>query len=301
MDEVELTGVQAAPGGKRAEEPAVIVGLDGRDHDADALALGLTLVRALGGSLVLAHVIPPPPLGRGMTGYALEARRDGRALLERAVEEAGVPAHPELLETWPVPYALTELAQDQRAGMLVLASSHRGKLGRIVPGGVASHLLSRAPCPVAVAPVGYAGRGAAEVALVGAAYDGTSEADLALEAAAAAALRLGVPLRLYHAMHAVSEDPAWDEFRACMRRYAQGVVDAGLQRVPPQLSARGVVLEGDAAETIAAAAESERVDLLFVGSRGLGPLREALLGGFCGALLTVARCPLVIVPAGAAA
>jgi hypothetical protein len=41
--------------------------------------------------------------------------------------------------------------------------------------------------------------------------------------------------------------------------------------------------------------------MLFVGSRGYGPLREALFGGVAGALLIAARCPLVIVSGSAQA
>jgi nucleotide-binding universal stress UspA family protein len=58
------------------------------------------------------------------------------------------------------------------------------------------------------------------------------------------------------------------------------------------------VLEGDVAEAIAETAHEDDVGLLFAGSRGYGPLREALLGGVGGALLQTARCPLVIIPRG---
>lgn len=136
------------------------------------------------------------------------------------------------------------------------------------------------------------------ISQVGVAYDATGESDVALAAAADAASRLGVPLRLYHAMHEISTDPAWDKFRGHMTDYAQDVLDAGLTRLSPDLEAMSSVLEGDVAEVIANASRGDGADLLYVGSRGYGPLREALLGGVAGALLHTTHIPLVIFPRG---
>ena len=46
------------------------------------------------------------------------------------------------------------------------------------------------------------------------------------------------------------------------------------------------------------AAESERVDLMVVGSRGYGPRAAVLLGGVTDTLLTKAACPMVVLPRG---
>ena len=277
----------------------VIVGLDGREHDADALALAESLQASLGGGLLLAHVVPPAPPGKGMIECERLERQQGRELLTRASANLGDGADTQLVEPSPAARGLTWLAAKRRASMLVLGSSHRGTVGRIVPGGVASHLLACAPCAIAVAPVGYANQPRASISQIGIAYDGTGESDLALAAAAGAASRLSVPLRLYHAMHEISNDPAWEKFREYMEDYAQGILDAGLKQVPPGVEATSTVVEGEVAATIVEAAAGNDAGLLFVGSRGYGPLREALFGGIAGALLHSARCPLVIVPRSA--
>jgi nucleotide-binding universal stress UspA family protein len=313
MDEFALSSADSGTGALTGEEPAtdlvgsapatqdrsVIVGLDGREHDADALALGRSLQTSLGGGLVLAHVIPPAPLGRGMIESERLERHEGQELLARASANLGDGTDTELVEPCPPASGLSRLAAERHASMLVLGSSHRGTVGRIVPGGVASHLLGRAPCAIAVAPVQYAKRAQASISAIGVAYDGTSEADLALTEAAGAATRLGVPLHLYHAMHEIPKDPAWDKFRAFMTDFGRGILDAGLNQLPPGVEATSSVLAGDVAEVIAEAASSDDVALLYVGSRGYGPLREALFGGVGGGLLQCARCPLVIVPRGA--
>src|SRR5689334_11112719 len=99
-DGVAVEQAQAGAVRRQADagERTVVVGLDGRGHDADALALARTLQAARDGRLMLAHVVPPPPLGRGMTEYAVEARRDGRELLARAARECGPSSQTELVE-----------------------------------------------------------------------------------------------------------------------------------------------------------------------------------------------------------
>jgi nucleotide-binding universal stress UspA family protein len=234
----------------------VIVGLDRRPHDSDAVALAQLLNAALGGTLLFAHI-------------------PGR-------------------ESAPV--GLSRLAQSWSAEILVLGSSHRGPVGRIVPGGVASRVLTSPPCTIAVAPLGYSNSPPAAVRAVAVAYDTTRAAEIALREASAGALRLGVPLILYHATYPVPADPAWDEFRGHIRSFAQAIVDSGLRSVPPDVEASGRVLEGHVAEVVAEAASHDDVGLLYVGSRGYGPLREALVGGVAGGLLQQSRVPLVIVP-----
>lgn len=310
MNQLRLNSTSVEPSARTGEESTthlassplgthdstVIVGLDGREHDADALALAQSLQASLGGSLLLAHVVPPAPPGKGMIECERLERQQGRELLTRTSANLDDGADTQLVEPCPPPLGLSRLAAKRGASILVLGSSHRGTVGRILPGGVASHLLARAPCAIAVAPVGYAKQPQAPILRIGVAYDGTSESDLALAAAAGAASRLSVSLRLYHAMHEISNDPAWDKFRHYMEDYARRILDAGRKRLPPGLEATSTVLEGDVAATIVEAASGDDVGLLFVGSRGYGPLREALLGGVAGALLHTARCPLVIVP-----
>jgi len=293
----EVSESRAASHSPVVGKASVIVGLDGREHDADALALGRFLQAALGGGLLLAHVIPPGPPGQGRLALESLERRDGQELLAKSAERLGSASiETQLVEPCPAAPGLSRLAVERGASMLVLGSSHRGAVGRIVPGGVASHLLAHAPCAIAVAPVGYATRAQTSISRIGVAYDATTESDLALAAAAAAAATLGVPIHLYHAMHEISKDPAWDKFRGHIEEFAQGILDTGIRQLRPGVEVTGGVLEGDVADVIAQAATSDDVALLYVGSRGYGPLREALFGGVAGALLQTAHCPLVIVP-----
>lgn len=274
----------------------VMVGLDGRAHDADALALAGWLQAALPGRILLVHVCPPAPPGRGMAESEALEQGEGRELLIRAAEAVGGAPESELIEPMSPADGLSRLARERRAEILVLGSSHRGAVGQIVPGSVASQLLSHAPCAIAVAPVGFAKHAAGPVTRIGVAYDTTQAADLALHAAADASRRLGVPLHLYHAFYPAPKGPGWDAFRGHMGEFARSILDCGLQKLPPDVEATAHVLEGHVAEALSEATERDHVDLLYVGSRGYGPLREAVVGGVAGGLLHTSRVPLVIVP-----
>jgi nucleotide-binding universal stress UspA family protein len=61
------------------------------------------------------------------------------------------------------------------------------------------------------------------------------------------------------------------------------------------------VVVGYAAERLADLADDEGADMLVVGSRGRGAFKAALLGSVSTSLIGVARCPVLVVPPGAAA
>ncbi len=63
------------------------------------------------------------------------------------------------------------MAED--AALIVLGSTHTGRLGRVRPGSTGERLLLGAPCAVAVAPHGYRTRLDPALTRIGAAYDGS--------------------------------------------------------------------------------------------------------------------------------
>lgn len=61
------------------------------------------------------------------------------------------------------------------------------------------------------------------------------------------------------------------------------------------VSVEAVVLEGDVAESIVDYAQKGGFDMIVMGSRGLGRLKEMVLGGTSSNVLHNAKCPVVIV------
>jgi nucleotide-binding universal stress UspA family protein len=58
------------------------------------------------------------------------------------------------------------------------------------------------------------------------------------------------------------------------------------------------VVAGFAAERLADLADEEAAELIVVGSRGRGAFKAAFLGSVSTSLIGVARCPVLVVPAG---
>lgn len=179
----------------------IVVGYDGRPQGRDALALGSSLARALDAPLIVAAVYPSEDV---LSPLSPEQRR---ASAERLAKDGMGELAPGL-DTRPYPVAgrspahgLHDLAEAEDAAALVVGSSHRGALGRVLAGNVATQLLSGSPCPVAVAPRGLAG-GPAPLRALGVAFDASPESWTALQRAAALALASGGSVRIIHALEA---------------------------------------------------------------------------------------------------
>ena len=93
--------------------------------------------------------------------------------------------------------ALQSTAEERHADLLVLGSSHRGAVGRVLVGSVTEQTLHGAPCPVAVAPVGFRHwAGGSRLGQIAVGCDVAGAAHDALSNGAALALQTGAELRV---------------------------------------------------------------------------------------------------------
>ena len=255
----------------RAMFQKILIGYDGPERGGEATALAETLREPGAGTLVLTSIYPPAPLpvGRYVGPDDVELLREETE--ERLLEARDALPDRDRVMIRAIPSdsparVLTEVAEAEEADLVVVGSSRRSALGRLLPGTTAERLLHDAPCPVAVTPRGYSG---GDIRRIGVAYDGSPEADAALRAAESFALERGAALTVY----CVGEAPS----------------------PSPGIRPEWLVVYGVPASEIAGRAYGV-VDLLFVGSRGYGPLRRALLGNVSGALVRAAGCPVVVTP-----
>ena len=241
----------------------ILVGLALRDDDAAVVALAHELATATGAPLAFCHAYPfqpliaiPPP------EWVQELQAQCEARLRSAAGDA-----PAICRAGPSPAgALHEVADELGAALIVVGSSHRGRVGRVLPGGVGEHLLHSAPCPVAIAPRGYA-QPPDGLRRIGVASAGGAETEPAFALADVLAGTGGGDVTLYTVLTAGAPD-----------------------REPPD---DAVALHGDVATELAAI--SGELDLLLTGSRGYGPLRSRLASGVTAELAHTARCPLIVV------
>ena len=201
------------------------------------------------------------------------------------------------------------LSERTDADLVVVGSSHRGPAGRVLAGTTADRLLNGSPCPVAVAPVGYA-KAIGSLGTIGLAYDGSESAAAALPEAAALASSLAARLQLFAVVPPLesvwTKDPTYThvysgaEVLEYRRHEFERMLQAATETVPEGLQTTTALLDGDAAQRIVDQA-GEQVDLLVMGSRNYGPLRRVLVGSTAVQVMRDAPCPVIVIPRGAQA
>ena len=133
----------------------VVVGVDGSDRSVEALALADLLGPALGHSVVLAYVHPFRQLSSLFAPgeYERLVREVAELTFEQVREH--LPSPPErrmqLVTDSSPARGLHALAEREGASLIVVGSSHRSRIGRILIGGTGESLLSGASSPVAIA------------------------------------------------------------------------------------------------------------------------------------------------------
>jgi len=282
----------------------VIVGFDGSEQARDALALGAALT-ARDGELIVCCVHRLKALSARVDPAAPHLDREEA---EQCIEEASqlldgpLTVRPLLLSGVGAAMVLRHTAEQQHADLLVLGSSHRGTVGRVLVGSVTEETLHGAPCPVAVAPVGL-NRSLKDprIANIAVAYDDAVQAGGALRFAGALAAETGAHLQVIvianTATPRVLGSTAGLAYSATIESRVQMAADgvaAAIASLPGELTVSSDVRKGLPPEEILR--RSHGVDLLVLGSHGRGPLGRVVLGSVSDAVVRAAACPVLVVP-----
>jgi universal stress protein A len=144
-------------GGSSMEIRHILAPTDFSDHSKQALAYALGLAKRFGARLSMLHVVEIPPYP--VEGYAppalaatflddleRQAREEMAQLLpEAAAEKVAV----ERLVTVGNPYRkILEVAEAEGVDLLVMATTGRTGISRLVMGSVAERVVRHAVCPV---------------------------------------------------------------------------------------------------------------------------------------------------------
>lgn len=203
---------------------------------------------------------------------------------------------------------LARALDEVQPALIVLGSSKRSAIGSVFVGTTAERVIHASSCPVAVVPKGYE-RPEGGVKVIGAAYSPSDEGREALQAAASLARAGGARVRAIMVLdpkHAGEQSSSMMAGQHHSTSASEG--DAAVERLSDEAELNEVVaklgveaetdvLVADAADGLVAA--SQNVDLLIMGSRGLGPKRAVLLGSVSRRVAERSACPVVILPRGA--
>jgi nucleotide-binding universal stress UspA family protein len=282
----------------------ILIGVDGSERSEDAVAFGRSLALAADAPVILAMAHRLEPLRPGAEEHEAFLRQDAERTLARLAVDlddvSDVVLRPLVANASPA-HALQATAEEEQAGIIVVGSSHTGRLGRVLPGSTAERLLHGAPCPVAVVPLGYRTHATRSNPVVGCGYRSTDDGAAALGAAEELALALSAPLRVIQVVEPLArtydggEMPLnFLEINASIFQDTERTLGQRVARLSSRLESEGTLYSGRPADVLIGL--SETVDILVIGSRGYGPLKAVLLGGVSGQIIRSAACPVIVIP-----
>jgi nucleotide-binding universal stress UspA family protein len=303
----------------------ILVGLDGSERAARALAVAAKIARASQGTLILAQVLSAPAeflpyVSLGLEPSTLSADLESASAylstLTTLPEMQGVPAEIEV-HTGQAPAKLLELARTRQADLIVLTSHGHTGLAHWALGRVTQKVARHAAVPVLVLRTSgtSAPAGATPVAP---APNTPARALVALDGSPAAEEALGPAVELTVALTAPRPTALWlvrvvpPEVEAePARAYLRGIVDRLRAAQPPELQldlSASVVVASDVAHALAEAAEAGMAptepasttatgpcDLMSFTTYGASGPQAWSLGGVAERLLQSAKVPLLIV------
>jgi nucleotide-binding universal stress UspA family protein len=296
----------------------IVIGVDERVGSRDAIALASRLL-AKDGELSLAHVYAGDPhIYRGVSApFAAGERERAIDLLERIRAQTGIRAHLRWQTSPSVGRGLHELCELIGADLLVVGSSRRGLLGRVLIGDDTRAALNGAPCAIAIAPTGYADEPTL-MREIGVGYDGSPESEHALALARRLVAEIDGRLSASHAVeskhaHELARElgpdlgaklsafqagalptSAFAPGRLPLSQAIETLVDAARDEIAALGGVEPHAAYGDPAEELTLYSAS--LDLLIVGSRGYGPIGRLIHGSTSRELARTARCPLLVLP-----
>lgn len=278
----EILGVSGAVvvavDGSTADEPVVDWAVD----EAARLGAPLRLVTAVD---PLVQLTPYETLVSGTPSLAQQLEEGAHRILDRAVDRARTRRAGLEIATavpWGTPAAaLVRLSEN--ALRMVVGAPARGHLERILLGSVALPVVAHAHCPVVVVPGDTL---VAPPRRILVAVDGSDASARSVELACTIAQASGADVTCVvgwnleiHEGVVVTERSS-ERWAAVERRYAalgHSVVDPVAARYPG-VDVDVVVRHGSPARAVVEAAAELDVDLVVVGSRGVGGFRGLLLG-----------------------
>jgi nucleotide-binding universal stress UspA family protein len=283
----------------------IVAGYDPRRGDRAPVDFGVGAARLTGARLIVVSVESG---GRGAAADLPADATEALAQLQRELEAEEVEVELRTVKSSSAARALHEAAEAEDAGLLVVGSSRRSPVGRVLLGSTAYRLMHGAPCPAAVVPQRW--DSSAGLSTIGVAYVDSDEGHAALRAGHALARRTGATLRVIAVVEHEFSMHLETEPALAGRTEKTDLEDVeGLRRVEAEKHLREVVATlhdgvevevdafiGDPADVLIDV--SAHLDLLVCGSRGYGPLRAVLLGSVSRRITAEARCPVIVIPRG---
>jgi nucleotide-binding universal stress UspA family protein len=286
----------------------ILLASDGSEEAARAARTAIELSEKLGAELHLVYVGRMPSAFYESPGVwaldpelqsEMEVRMEEEAITRLAEEvhsirEAGGKFAQAHAKVGRPDAEIVKLAEELAADLIVVGSRGLGPLKRMLMGSVSESVLHHAHASVLVArgePISFPTK-------ILAATDGSEEAALAASTAADIARRTGSEL---HVVHVGEVTPAYHpERHGYLAQYdklqeeAQCSLDEQVEQIKATV-AQAHLRMGLADKEIVVLSEEIGAGLIVAGSRGLGPLKRALLGSVSSSVVRHAHRSVLVV------
>jgi nucleotide-binding universal stress UspA family protein len=305
------------------EEPAmrqpmqrIICATDFSPASQSALSYAMALARELGAQLMVCHVVDLPAYaayGEALVGH-VEARLAETTLVQQRLAEfvgSGAPPWEPLTADGNPAEEIARLADSQRADLLITGSRGMGGLKRLLLGSVTARLMQIAHVPLLVvrrrdAPAPEGG-GSVRLRRILVGCDFSVDAERALALGLDLAQEFQAELHLVH----VIEPSFYLELSKTASELAGELygevrlrLEAKLSQMVPEearlwCTPQTALLSGRADEELCRYAAEREIDLMVLGTRGLGLVEKLLIGSTTDRVARRALCPVLSVPAAA--
>lgn len=279
---------------KRIEEAMfkrVVIGVDEHDGGRDAIELARRLVGANATLTLVCVYANTATTWRGSSPiYEPIMLQRAQDLLANLHRETAVDAMLCPIGATSAGRGLHAAAEQAKADLLVVGSSRRGLLGRVLLSADTREALNGIPCPAAIAPAGYS-RDAGAITRIGVGYNGSAESVHALAFARQLATGMNAHLSALDAVEIPINTFATARVSPSVD-FIDEMVDSAFKRVSALPGVEPHASYGRPAEELAYYSES--VDLLVVGSRGYGPAGRLVHGSTSSSLTGISHCPLLL-------
>ncbi len=283
----------------------IIVPVDASASARLASRYGAMLARLLGGQLHLLHVRPQDPADfsdipgnrtADTDADRLAGRETAREVLnaarEAAEHEAPGSIHEETIEDPSLAgdpaSVIVESAGRETEPLVVIGSRGLDDLGKILFDSVSHKVLHRTNCPVAV--VRADGAPSIPVSNIILAVDGSEHSERASDLAADVSRSADAPIQLLHVLPRRNHtQPDAEETEILARARAR------LGDLPAEVVEHRLTASHPAEAILVHASDSPAGTLIIMGRRGLGHLREHLVGGVSHRVVEGTPWPVILV------
>jgi nucleotide-binding universal stress UspA family protein len=278
----------------------VLLATDGSSDAELGATTATSLAKSTDSELHVVHVWRPVPSVHFDALIRQEMRREAQEILDaqvKKIEGLGATVTEVHLREGDESEEIVALAAETGVGLVAVGSRGRGRIRKLLMGSVSDAVVRHAHCPVLVArwkPVAFP----AKILL---ATDGSEEATLATQTATDLGERTGSELHVVH----VGEIPPTHYpdrygYRALYKedeREARQLLEAQIEKMKAAGAtvAQAHLRIGRADEEVVVLADELGVDLIAMGSRGLGGVRRALMGSVSDSVVRHAHCPVLVV------